>query len=81
VDTTAEPNTKQIVGANIRHARRQTGMSQPQLAKLLGISPTRLSEYENGHITPRDERIGLIAQITGAPSRGWFYDPHDEAQP
>ena len=78
MDTVAEPTQRQIIGANIRHARRQAGMSQPQLAKLLGVQATRISEYENGHIKPRDERIGLIGELTRAPSRGWFYDPHDE---
>jgi DNA-binding XRE family transcriptional regulator len=77
---TTEPSQKTIIGANIRHARRQAGLSQPQLAKALGTSRTRISEYEHGRITPHDDRIGRICEITGAPSRGWFYDPHDEVE-
>jgi DNA-binding XRE family transcriptional regulator len=77
---TTEPSQKAIIGANIRHARRQAGLSQPQLAKALGTTRTRISEYEHGRITPHDERIGRICAITGAPSRGWFYDPHDEVE-
>jgi transcriptional regulator with XRE-family HTH domain len=69
---------KKVIGANIRAARKAAAMSQPQLAKELGIDATRISGYENGHVKPGDERIRKIAEITGAPSLGWFYDEHSE---
>ena len=36
-----------LVGAKIRHGRRQSGLTQEQLACLLGISQETLSKYEN----------------------------------
>jgi len=80
MDAATEPTLKATIGANIRLARQRAGISQRKLAKLIGMEPNDLSRYENGHVRPRDDRIGLICELTGAPSLGWFYDPHDDVE-
>ena len=36
------------LGATLRHFRKQTGITQRQLAEALNVDPTTISQYENG---------------------------------
>ena len=71
------PDISQTIAANIRGARERAWMTQRRLALELGIGAPRVNDYERGRIRPTVERLAEIARITGAPSVGWFYDPHE----
>lgn len=43
-------NIKQVIGQKIRDARRTKGISQEELARMLGISQDYISKAENGKI-------------------------------
>ena len=42
-----------IFGGKLRKAREKAALTQAQLAKLLGCSPPRISEWERGVRTPK----------------------------
>lgn len=54
------------IGARIRAAREQLGLSQAQLARSLGITRSACSQWEASDGTaPRRERLAQIAQLLG----------------
>lgn len=48
-------------GALIREARKSKGLTQKELAALLGIDETRVSKYESGKQNPTIETLEKIA--------------------
>lgn len=54
------------IGARIRAAREQLGLSQAQLARTLGITRSACSQWEASDGTaPKRERLEQIAQLLG----------------
>jgi transcriptional regulator with XRE-family HTH domain len=53
------------VGAALRHYRLQEGLTQAQLADLVGLSPTYLSRLENGEGTEELRRVIRILKQLG----------------
>ena len=54
-----------MLGTRIAALRRQAGMSQAQLAALLGISPSAMGMYEQGRREPSLQLLGELARILG----------------
>ena len=54
------------IGQNARSAREQIGLSQDQLASLVGISRTSMAQFEAGHQHLPLETIYQVAQSLGA---------------
>lgn len=52
---------EQVFGARLRALRRQHGETQPELAKLLGLSRSAVSMYESGEREPKYELLTAIA--------------------
>lgn len=50
---------------NIKAIRQRRGMTQQELAKHLGITQARISEYEMGIKAPTVHRLPLIARALG----------------
>lgn len=48
-------------GARLRKLRRERGETQPELAKLLGLSRSAVSMYESGEREPKYELLTAIA--------------------
>lgn len=53
-------------GDRIRQARTAAGLSIPDLAKVVGISPGAVSHWETGRHLPRRHRQVSIAEAVGA---------------
>ena len=51
------------IGKRIRAYREQHGLSQKQMAELIGISPTRLCRYERGTEMPNAQTLAQIADV------------------
>jgi transcriptional regulator with XRE-family HTH domain len=58
-------------GSEVREARRQAGMSQPELGALAGYDPSYVSKVENGVITP-DEKFISACDEAFPGMHGWF---------
>ena len=44
-------------GAKLKHLRNERGLTQKDLARMLEITQSHLSRFENGHIHPRTELL------------------------
>ena len=51
------------IGARIKQARKERGLTQAQLAELLDITPKYLSNFETGERLPRFETFIDIANV------------------
>jgi transcriptional regulator with XRE-family HTH domain len=52
------------VGERLRVARRGAGLTQKQLAELLGVEPITVSRWERGVTSPSLPRLRRIAELT-----------------
>lgn len=50
------------IGSKIRAARKKAGLKQKELAKKIGVTESRISQYENGSQRPRVDTIQKIAE-------------------
>lgn len=55
------------VGANIRAERKRRGLTQPDLAARVRISPAYLSDIERDHRSPRVQLLSAIADALDVP--------------
>ena len=67
----AEATERSVVAAEIRKAVKRSGMSRAEFASRIGTSPSRLSTYESGKVTPSASLMFRICQVATRQS-------HDE---
>ena len=80
-DLETPPTDAQIVGRNIVIARKLAGMSQTQLAELVGVPQSYVSDWERGKHEPRSASFARIVEALDRP-RWWFYrDWSDDDEP
>ena len=51
-----------MIGKNIKSLRKTHGLTQPEFARIIGISRNSLSRYENGTSSVSTELIDIICQ-------------------
>src|SRR6188474_1811229 len=61
------------VGAKMRERRMMLGLSQQQLAELIGVTYQQAHKYEKGINRIAAGRLSSIAQALGVPV-GYFFD-------
>ena len=61
------------VGTRIRERRLMMGLSQQQLAKLIGVTYQQAHKYERGQNRISAGRLFDIAQVLGVPV-SWFFE-------
>ncbi|MBE6021595.1 MAG: helix-turn-helix transcriptional regulator [Cellulosilyticum sp.] len=57
------PQTKTPIGTKIKFFRKAAGLSQRQIASILGIQPATYCKYENNVHKPKEEMVQRIADI------------------
>ena len=70
-------NIDRHVGRRIMQRRMIIGLSQAQLAAMLGYSFQQLQKYENGSNRVSASRLYQFSQVLRAPIT-WFYEDVDE---
>ncbi|MEI7894536.1 MAG: type I restriction-modification system subunit M N-terminal domain-containing protein, partial [Myxococcales bacterium] len=50
-------------------ARKQSKLSQAQLAERVGVSQAQVSQWENGRLEPKPELLAQVKEILGEPPR------------
>ncbi len=65
----------------IKDARKFAGISQKELAKMLGIAPATLSGYESGTHDPKSDILTMIADICGVSVDFLLGRKHEEGNP
>ena len=53
---------KELFGSRLRKLRKAAGMKQPELASLLDITPTQVSDMERGHTTTSMARLYQLCE-------------------
>ena len=53
------------VGTRIKKIREAQGISQPELAEMVGLTPSRISQYEQGQRKPKPPLLKSIADALG----------------
>jgi len=53
--------SKELFGSRIKQLRKESNANQNDLAKLLGITRTQISDLENGKTTTSIERLYILA--------------------
>jgi transcriptional regulator with XRE-family HTH domain len=67
------------IGKRLRDLRAAHELSLRQLAKLIGASPSLLSQIENGKVTPSVDTLYLLAGALGSPVAAFFGDGDTDA--
>lgn len=77
LDLMAELQKREIVG-RIREARKETGLTQPQMAELLDVAQRTYQNYESDRVPWN--LMGRISDISGRSLR-WLLHGEDDAEP
>ena len=67
------------LGGKLRLARRQAGLSLRELARQLSVSPSFLSQMENGKSQPSVATLYSIAQVLGVSIDELFHTDDDSS--
>ena len=54
---------KEVFKIRIKAVREKYGFTQEQVSAETGIDQSRLSKYENGHLEPDIEQLGILANF------------------
>ena len=65
-----EASDRQRIGSRIRQARQEAGLTQQELAGLLGITTRSIQNYESGAIVPY-RHLGHI-ELIASKRAGWL---------
>ncbi len=68
------------VATNIRAARVAAHLTQEELADAVGVTRTRISDWETGRHEPSRKHLDMLCRVLGR-TRGWFADPHGRNDP
>ena len=62
-------------GANLKALRKKAGLTQSQLADLIGVHETTIRRWENNGDSPRAEDISSLAKALGVSEADMLNDP------
>ncbi|MFL9940375.1 helix-turn-helix domain-containing protein [Paraburkholderia graminis] len=65
------------VGGNVKRRREELGITQSQLAQLLGVEVETVSRYERGAIAPSFAQLEKMCLALGVPAWSLFSDGVD----
>ncbi len=66
------------LGARIKTLRKRSGLSQTELARLIGVTPSNISQVESNMIYPSIPALVKIAEIISVDISAFFQEPDRE---
>ena len=72
-------SSKELLGARIKKFRKACGLSQEQLAEIVGIEQKHMSRLEVGKNAPTIDRLEKIAAALNVPIGSFFDSGNQEA--
>lgn len=67
------------IGARLKELRSQQGLSQTELAKLVGVTPSTISQIESNHIYPSLPALIKISEVLSVDLQ-FFFQESDQAE-
>jgi len=77
----AQSTGKSDLGSRIKSMRAQANLSQTDLAKRVGVTPSSISQIESGLIYPSLPALFRMAEVLSVEMGSLFQSRHDEALP
>lgn len=68
----------EMIGKNIREARKAKGMTQTELATTLGYTLRAVQNWEQGNRVPRVDVFGQIADVLGVDANFLIHGKKEE---
>lgn len=65
--------TSNEVGVRLEVLRKRAKLTQAQLAKLVGVTPAAINNYESGLRIPKDPHKKRLAQVLGESIEAIFF--------
>ena len=65
------------LGCAIRARRKELDMSQPDLARAVGVTRSAVSQWERGETSPTYKTLLKVAKVLGMSARDLFYPPEE----
>ena len=56
---------KKLLGKRIKEVRKSKGLTQEQVAEIIGMEPASLSNIENGRYYPTSDNLEKIINVLG----------------
>ena len=69
---TATDRRRRVIAANVRRFRETRGLSQPQLALIIGVDRIQISRWEGAHREPSAEHIEALALALDVPTHEFY---------
>jgi len=69
-----------IFASDLKNARLESGLTQEDCTHLLGVSTSRISNFENGKLTPSLRDICAFSILFGRSFESLFNDTFDEVK-
>ena len=63
------------LGADIRKRRIRKGLTQDQLADIIGVSQAQVSQWESGKARPSPEHFAALRETLGSIPYGLYFAP------
>lgn len=63
------------IGQVIRDARNGRGLSQAELAEMVGVSQAAIGQWERGTFTPRGRNLKILSEVLDVPLRPMLLPP------
>jgi transcriptional regulator with XRE-family HTH domain len=67
------PSRPEVISGRIRDAREARGITASELARLVGVTPTAVWNWEKNSITPRQPALEAIAKVLGVTTAFLVY--------
>jgi DNA-binding XRE family transcriptional regulator len=67
--TESAPRKVRFVAKGLKAQRARLGLSAAEYAKLVGVSPQSIYNWEQGHTSPRAEQLAVVAKLRGIGKR------------
>jgi transcriptional regulator with XRE-family HTH domain/KaiC/GvpD/RAD55 family RecA-like ATPase len=78
-DSEARKTGQIDLGARLRHLRTKRGFSQTELAKLVGVTPSTISQVESKLIFPSLPALMKMAEVLAVEASSFFQEKTDES--
>jgi transcriptional regulator with XRE-family HTH domain len=72
------PSKPEVISGRIKDTREKRGLTASELARLVGVTPTAVWNWEKNSITPRRPALEAVAKVLGVTTAFLVYGAETE---